>query len=347
MIRRRTLWVLACALASASSLRAQEGTSDLRLKLSAPDGSPIAGALVALVNASDSVVVEGLTLEAGTRVLRAPRGAYRVRVRRIGYLPFLSSELTLPRPEELVLNVESQHVVLASIVVTSRSECSRNDPNTEALATVWDEIDKALRSSQLTVQDLAGIGQARVYKRETAPDGKLVASESRVFAITTRRPFGAVDPAKLAADGYVIGGLEQGWTFFGPDETVLRSEEFARTHCFKLVRDRDRTGQIGVSFEPEPQRRLPDISGTIWVDQSTSELREMEFQYVNAHEISRFNAGGFTKFRRVASGAWLVDEWKLSVPMLGIRETQGVPYATRHVVLLGRQDNGGGIVRQQ
>src|SRR5439155_26243246 len=130
-----------------SSLRGQEATSELRIKLSTPDGSPLNGALIALLNAKDSVVAEGLASESGMRVLVAPRGAYRVRVRRIGYLPFVSSELTLPHANELVLNVESPAVVLRSIVVTSTSECSRNDPNAQALSTVWDEIDKALRSS--------------------------------------------------------------------------------------------------------------------------------------------------------------------------------------------------------
>src|SRR5438105_1151851 len=94
-----------------AALRAQDLTSDLRIKLTSPDGSPVRGALVALVNAMDSVVAEGLATEDGIRVLHAPRGAYRVRVRRIGYLPFLSTELTLPRPGELVLSVESPPVM--------------------------------------------------------------------------------------------------------------------------------------------------------------------------------------------------------------------------------------------
>src|ERR1700741_1442630 len=152
-------------LAVTSGRRAQDTRSELRIKLSARDGSPVSGALVALLNVRDSVVAEGLASESGTRVLVAPRGVYRVRVRRIGYLPFVSSELTIPRGDELVLNVESPRVTLQSIVVNSNSPCGRNDPNSQALSTVWDEIDKALRSSQLTMQDLLGIGRARKYRR--------------------------------------------------------------------------------------------------------------------------------------------------------------------------------------
>ena len=330
------------AIVAATSLGAQDVRSELRVRLSPPDGSPVSGALVALLNARDSVVAEGLASENGTRVLVAPRGAYRVRVRRIGYLPFVSSELTLPRQDELVLNVESPRVTLQSIVVNSNSPCGRNDSNVQALSTVWDEIDKALRSSQLTLQDLLGIGRARKYRRDIDSTGMVISGDSIEFSIVDRRPFGVEDPAKLARDGYVVGDMKDGWTIFGPDETVLLSETFAATHCFRLVRDRDRATQIGVSFQPVPRRKVPDISGVIWVDEVTSELREINFHFVNAAELSQFNAGGFTRFARVPSGAWIVDEWKLTAPKLVLR--QGNPYTTQ-LEVVGRRDTGGGILR--
>jgi hypothetical protein len=339
---RRIVSVVAGTLLWCGSLHGQQATTELRIKLSTPDGSPVTGALVALLNARDSVVAEGLASESGTRVLIAPRGVYRVRVRRIGYLPFVSSELTLPRANELVLEVESPRVILESIVVNSKSQCSRNDPNAGQLAAVWDEIDKALRSSQLTLQDLAGIGRARKYRRDLDAYGNLISGDSTEFFITNRRPFGVEDPAKLASEGYVIGDMDKGWTIFGPDETVLESDAFATTHCFRLVRERERPGMIGVAFEPVPRRDVPDIRGVIWVDQQTAELREIEFHFVNAGEMSRFDAGGFTRFRRVPSGAWIVDEWQLTAPALEMRSGA---YQTTHIVVVGRRDTGGGVLR--
>jgi hypothetical protein len=340
-MRRAILSVIAAGLTWGGVLSAQDAATDLRIRLNAIDGSPITGALVALLNDRDSVVAEGLTNDAGMRVLRAPRGTYRLRVRRIGYLPFVSSELSLPRTE-LALTVESPRVELASIVVTSRSRCRRTDPNAEALSTVWDEIDKALSSSQLTLQDLSGIGRARVYRKEVRSDGTVISGDSSTFAIHNRRPFGAVDPKKLAAEGYVTGDVSSGWSYYGPDEEVLRSEQFAATHCFRLVRERGHQGQIGVSFEPTPQREIADIAGVLWVDESTSELREMVFRFVNARELSWYNAGGFTRFRRVRSGAWIVDEWQLSVPKLEFK--QSTPFPAR-LVVTGRYENGGGVIR--
>jgi len=335
----------ACVLAS--GVRSQEATTELRIRLNGIDSVPVNGALIALLNTRDSVVAEGLSTEAGTRVLRAPPGMYRVRVRRIGYLPFVSEPVSLPRASGLLLNVESPRVVLERIVVNSKSPCGRNDPNATALSTVWDEIDKALRSSQLTTEDLSGIGRARTYRKEISSDGTVTSADTTVFSITTQRPFGAIDPVTLASEGYVVGDQEKGWHYFAPDETVLLSEQFAATHCFRLVRQPDRTGQIGVSFEPVPRRQLADITGVLWVDQKTSELREIVFRFVNAGALSQFDAGGFTHFRRVPSGTWIVDEWKLSVPQLAVRQVPQGPYSPTvrpQFIAIGRLDNGGGIL---
>jgi hypothetical protein len=332
--------LVALAFLLAPALGAQS-TSELRVRINASEGVPIGGALIALLDARDSVVAEGLSAESGVRALRAAPGSYRVRVRRVGFLPYVSGPVVLPRTDELALTVESPRVVLEGILVNSKSQCRRKDSSAEALGTVWDEIDKALRSSQLTTDDLAGMGTARTYRKEVASDGTVITADTTTFRIGNRRPFGAIDPAELAAKGYVEGDEQSGWSAYAPDETVLLSDQFAATHCFRLVRQPDRPRQIGVAFEPAPRRKLPEISGVLWVDEKTSELREVVFHFVNAKALSQFNAGGFTRFRRVASGAWLVDEWLLSLPKLGLRV--GAAYGPRYYEI-GRMDSGGGIV---
>lgn len=312
------------------------------------DGTALNGALVALLNAGDSAVAEGLTSQTGGRILRAAPGIYRVRVRRVGYLPWVSPPVSFPHDGSLSLNVESARVALERIVVNSKSPCSRNDPSTVALSTVWDEISKALKSSQLTLDDLSGIGRARVYRKEVGNDGRVISADTTVFSIADQRPFGAIDPDSLANNGYVIGDAEVGWHYFAPDETVLLSEPFATTHCFRVVRQTDRAGQIGVSFEPVPGRHVADITGVLWVDQETSQLREVVFHYVNAGAMSQFGADGVTHFRRVPSGAWIVDEWKLSAPKLteALRASQdGYSASARpKLIVIGRLENGGGVL---
>jgi hypothetical protein len=328
-------------VSSLSSQVAPDAPVELRVRLHTSGGMPVAGALVALLDAKDNVIAEGLSTESGTRVLRAPPGEYRVRARRIGFLPFTSSPVVLPRQDELLVVVETPRVVLDRIVVNAKSPCKRSDPGPQSLGIVWGEIVKALRASQLTTEDLAGFGRARTYWKEVGTDGTVLSSDTTLRAITDRRPFSAKDPAALAAEGYVLGDERNGWNYFAPDETVLLSEQFAATHCFRLVREAARRGQIGVAFEPVPRRKVADIVGVIWVDEHTAELREVVFEFVNAGVLSRFDAGGFTRFLRVKSGAWIVDEWRLRVPLLAMRLS---PHNQPLYSVIGYSENGGGFL---
>ena len=61
---------------------------------------------------------------------------------------------------------------------------------------------------------------------------------------------------------------------------------------------------------------MGEIKGVLWVDQSTAELRELIFRYVNAGLMERFRAGGFARFRRLPSGSLIVDDWALRAPTL-------------------------------
>jgi hypothetical protein len=336
----RALALCACVLL-VPRVSASQNPTDLRLRLESSPGAAVIGALVALLDEHDNVVTEGLTTERGTRTLRAPAGSYRIRVRRIGYLPFISPPVTLPRGDELLLRVESPKVVLQNIVVTSNSKCHRDDPGARALSAVWDEVEKALRSSQITNADLVGIGRAEVFRRVRSLNGAEVSSDTTSFTIGTKRPFAAIPAERLAVDGYVIGDEADGWHYYAPDETVMLSDQFAATHCFRLVRDDAHTGEIGVAFEPAPGRRLSDIKGALWVDEGTSELREIVFRFVNAGALSQFEAGGYTHFARLASGAWIVDNWILRAPLLARQATDA--YTTR-LVRTGYSEDGGRIV---
>jgi Carboxypeptidase regulatory-like domain len=324
-----------------ASVCISQSTDGLRVRLESAPGVPIAGALVALVDAHDSVIAEGLTSERGTRTLRAPSGTYRVRARRIGYAPFFSQPVTLPVSEELPLQVESPRVALQNIVVTSRSECRRADPSASTLEVVWSEVEKALRSSQITNQDLAGIGHAQIYRRVLALDGTVKSSDTTSFTIGSKAPFAAISPQRLATSGYVIGDEATGWNYYAPDETVLLSEQFAAGHCFRLTRDDEHRGLIGLAFEPAPGRKLADITGAVWVDETTSELREIVFRFVNAGAISRYDAGGFTHFARLHSGAWIVDDWVLRAPLLEKRQES---YVSPHLVKTGTTEDGGRVL---
>ena len=333
----------ACALAAvwllsvlpADVADAQDVAAELRIRVM-QDGIPARGALVALLDDTGGLIAEALTSEDGYRLFRAGPGTYRVRIRRIGYAPYTSETFTLPRADELVLQPVSPAVVLAGVIVSARPACAPVG-DTAAVAPAWDEIAKALRASQLTTADLTGIGTVRTWRRETNTTGRVTLSDTASFVVTDRRPFWSRDPAELARSGYVRGDEFRGFQYHGPDETVLLSQEFVTTHCFALVRDSGRQGMLGVEFEPLPRRRVSDIAGVLWLDEATSELRELEFRYVNAGYPMFFSPGGSARFVRMPSGAWLVADWRIRAPRLRRQGVQPNP------AFLGWIETGGRI----
>ncbi|MEO5904166.1 MAG: carboxypeptidase-like regulatory domain-containing protein [Gemmatimonadaceae bacterium] len=318
---------------------AQSPVTHLRVRIEVSPGVPIGGALVAMLD-GNRVVAEGLSSARGLIALPAPPGAYRVRVRRIGFRPFISEAVTVPSPTELLLKVETDRVILGAMLVSASAKCGAITLDAQTLSTVWEEVSKALRSSQLTVEDLSGMGKMRTYRRDLGLRGEVVSSQSTLRPITNARPFGIRDPLSLSRLGYVRGDPQNGWEYFGPDEAVLLSDDFAATHCFKVVRDaKKRPGQIGVAFQPAPQRTVSDIKGILWVNEKTAALRDVGFTYVNAGLLTSFEPGGFTKFRQVSSGGWIVDEWQLRMPKLAVR------YGSSDIISsIGFIENGGEIV---
>jgi hypothetical protein len=96
---------------------------------------------------------------------------------------------------------------------------------------------------------------------------------------------------------------------------------------------------VGIEFKPVSGRSVPDIAGVLWVDESAAELRELVFRFVKAGLLERYRAGGFTRFRRVRSGAWIVDAWALTAPIL-YRETAAI---TNRILVEGYVEDGGGV----
>jgi len=317
---------------------AQEPEADFRVRVEASDGSRIAGALVALLDSTQTVVREGVSNEDGTRALRAPAGSYRVRVRRIGFLPYLSDPVSIAPGSDILLRVNSPRVQLRTIVVTSRSRCGRIDPNEQILSVVWDEIAKALRTSQLNAKDFSDYTASFTYRKTLNSHRVVVSSDTTFRTVGDAKPFGVREAGFLATHGYVTGDEKIGWMYYAPDEAVLLSDQFAASHCFKVVRDKDRKGQVGIEFRPVPARVVPDIAGVLWVDEGTAELKELIFRYVNAGALERFRAGGFARFRRVPSGSWIIDSWALSGPML---EKSRQPFAD--LIVVGYVEDGGGL----
>ena len=338
--RSSAMWkrvALVAALVYAGSAHAQASFT-VRVETA---GIPLNGALIALVTPGNVVTMERLSPTSGTVTFDAAPGEYRVRVRRIGYRPFYSDPVTIPGSSPLVLKVESPRVVLQQMVIGASAQCGKINPDAATLAELWEEISKALKASELTPIDLRG-ARAEAYRREVDKDGVVLSNKVTPIAPSSNRPFGAPDPEALVTRGYVRGNFVRGWEFFGPDEKVLLSDSFAATHCFRSLRDKKKPDLVGVEFRPVPKRPVPDIEGVIWLDQKTSELREIIFNFVNGGEITQFRPGGYTRFTRLPSGAWIVSDWQLRMPRL--TEARGPVVA---VTASGFVEAGGRVVTME
>lgn len=327
MIRKaRFVLVLAFAFLGATLGAQPPAGNAVRLTVKQSDGSPIAGALVALIDKDGAIVGEEITSAAGFRQMRVMSGTYRVRVKRIGYEPYFSDPIAVSKDIDLSVVVSDTRVALSTVVVTSKSECSLDAAKRRGVDVLWEEIAKALVGTSLSKGDFKNVSGAVLFNTRISKKGDTISSDTTRVPISGIRPFGAIDAKTLRAEGYVRGSVLRGWQYYAPDETSLLSADFGETHCFGVVRDKKRAGQVGLSFEPTPGRKASDVKGTLWLDEATSELREIVFRYVNIGDLGKFYSGGLVHFRRMPSGAWIVDEWRLRFPdlerLIGDREKE-------------------------
>ena len=305
---------LAGVCAAASALSAQ--TIEIRLR-EGSSGAPVAGAIVRLLR-NDSVVAQTLTNELGSSRLTAGHaGTYRLRIDRIGFAGFLTGPF--PLESETVFRTEvaidSPPLRLPEVVVHGRrGPCDIGREQGAETAAVWDEVRKALTATALTQRDSAVPLLVRLFHREMGSTGKRLREWIFRSTITRGQPFVSLPPQHLMRVGFVYPE-EDTVVFAAPDARLLLSDEFVSTHCFRAVPGTP--SRVGLAFEPAPGRTMPDVSGTLWVNRATSELLELEFGYTGLTGVlSRTDLGGTVEFQRLASGRWIINNWRVRMPQL-------------------------------
>jgi hypothetical protein len=292
---------------------------------------PVGGVVLVLLDSAGRVAARALTNDRGQfRLSPGAAGRYRVRTYRIGYHPVLSDPVLLKADEEVEqrIRLSSIPVSLDTVRVASRGSCRALGESGEMVATVWEQARIALTATQLT----AGARTMRAtnvrHHRTLDPTARRMLHEYSVadsgFVIKLWRSLSA---DSLRRFGYVHEGPD-GWkTYYAPDEAVLLSDEFVGDHCFRLANASDET-LIGIAFEPSRDRsRIPDIRGTLWLDRKSSELRRMEFTYVNTGARGTEDAGGDIDYVRLRDGTWTIRRWNIRMPLLEQRGfvSQGIP----------------------
>ena len=109
----------------------------------------------------------------------------------------------------------------------------------------------------------------------------------------------------LATKGYMHRNADGTHTYYAPDAEVLLSDQFIQTHCFSVVRETEKhEGHVGLSFVPIESGRLVDVEGALWLDETSGELRTVEYRYAGLPaSVSDPRNGGQLEFMPLLSGA--------------------------------------------
>ncbi len=319
----------------------------IRGRVEQTDGRAISGAFIVLEDSAGVVSSRDLSSTAGYYRIPVPApGVYRLRAERIGYSTALSGWLDLTGGEDLTYQfvIEPRPVRLREIRVEERSRCELLPDEGIELQGVWDEARKALRATSWTGQQPYFRFDAVIHTQLLDNRGRPVSDadleEVRYFG---RHPFRAIPTRDLVLGGFVQEPEGQ-VAYYAPDADVLLSDMFVRRHCFRLVRGTEESaGLLGLAFEALPQSRLPDIEGVMWLDPSSSELRWLEFTYVNlARGVEQRGLGGLVEFASLPSGAWIVRSWWIRVPI--VERLEGIGQRPVRYRLSGINEGGGQVV---
>ncbi len=303
--------------------------------------APLPGVFVVLLDSVGRMRGGTLTDQNGFYAMRASsEGPFTVRAERIGHRSITSAPFALnaTQAHTVDIRVPVAAIALAPIEVSGAKRCEVRGEQGRRTAQLWEEARKALTVTQWVKAERPFRFESRSYVRELDPYSLEVRTETMRYGVSSMTPYRAISPDSLARFGFVqTDGRD--FTYYGPDAEVLLSDIFLEQHCFRTVDGTGNTaGMLGLAFEPVRDRELRDITGTLWLDSKTFELRFIEYRYTNLPPShNQRMQGGRTDFRRLSNGAWIVEKWYIRMPV----PTSGV---SRQVLLSSVREEGGEVV---
>jgi hypothetical protein len=366
---RAKLLILVLLLAAAASARPLLAQTVRGRMLEAASGAPVAGALVELRSSAGRAVDAVLTDEGGRFALQArAAGTYRLHAERIGYSDWDSEPFRLASGESAArtIRLPAHPISLSALSVEAERTCRLARDQGEATASVWAEVRKALRFTLMSQEDAVYRYIERDFTRELDDQGGEVRTdEVRTDTTLRARSYAPVPADELASQGFVRGTIEKGRTFYAPGVETLLSDAFLATHCIVVEGTHDVSGEpwIGVRFEPLKDRSVPEVAGSLWLAADGSELRELDFQYVNVelppgaapHQEqdtprTRLPArsqgvGGHVAFSRLPSGRWIVRDWEITMPKVAATAAWWKSRSESALVLMGFRRRGGEVLQ--
>ncbi|MDE3002612.1 MAG: carboxypeptidase-like regulatory domain-containing protein [Gemmatimonadota bacterium] len=286
-------------------------------------GRPMVGAVASLMNPAGQLVTNTLTDERGRALFtEIPLGTYTVRAEMIGKSTAETDafEITENSTVSRDLMLESSAIILEGIEVAADAGRCQVRPGGEGLlvAAVWEEARKALSAASITDQVGAYRYELMSYDRQLdRQSGTVLSEEQRRQEGYMTTPFESRPAEDLIENGFVQRDGRD-FLYYAPDASVLLSDAFLDTHCFKMVASRNEEGLVGLGFEPTgDEKSVPDIQGTMWLHPETAELQWLEYQYAYLEaEMTSELVGGRVDFEKMPNGTWIVPEWWIRMPIM-------------------------------
>lgn len=294
------------------------------------NSAPASDAVVVLLDSTGAVVAGAITHDDGHFALRAPAaGTYRALARRIGLAPDSSARILIgDRVTAITLTLHPFAAQLDPVHVDESRRCAITPAAGLVALQLWQDVQSALTAAIVTQakRNNAGLILTR-FKREMEPNnGHVIQSTTWQATNSTFASFSALPADTLVAHGFVIKE-QRDLVYYAPDARTLLSDAFARTHCFRPRTDDGHPGMVGLTFDAvRSKKHHTQVSGTLWLDSTTRELRYLEFRYLDADRRDNDDtdetliATGRIEYDRLPDGTWIIRHWKLHIPMIGIRD---------------------------
>jgi Carboxypeptidase regulatory-like domain len=310
------------ALPALIALKAHAQRLDVSVRDSATR-APVSGVIVSVTHAGDGTRIYGLSSESGRVVFRLPRaGSWSVAARRIGIAPQSEPPVRVDSGDAVAVTLAVRNLRFSLPRVSVRANagvCGRAPSGVDRVSALWEQVSLALRATTLTREDSARAPILTVVRNETELDTELspISMNSERAGLGSARPFFAANPDSLAKFGYIRREEDDVYAYYAPDEVVMLSRSFLRTHCFDAPPVDADAALAELRFWPVRGRRMPDVKGTAFVDTVSGELRRITYQYVNTDRFfprKAPHAGGDVALRRLENGQWIVSNWSIRMP---------------------------------
>jgi hypothetical protein len=294
-------------------------------RVSIPGGfEPGAGGI--LVVAKDSAgteIARAVTAEDGRYSLPLPRaGRTKVELHQVGFDPTVVLDRAVAPSEAVALDAEAGRTLVILPTRSSSSTTCREGSDARYVEALWNEVRTALLTTQV------GLARPGLNARWVAADHRLAQNQRDTTRYSLIRRSGALLGAfgspvlnDLQRSGYVVSAGNDR-IFRGLDVSTMLSPWFRENYC--LTATDERPGTFQVAFAPKVRKRdYVDVSGEFLLERGSMELLLVSYEYVGLpSDEDKRGAGGRIAFGRTDGGTWLVKDWTIRFPHIGVIELQ-------------------------